>query len=499
MSNPTKPTHATIVKTLKKGGLELLGTYTNNKTPLKCRCLKCGEIVFPKYNSITQGRGGCKSCGYKKMANRARLTKAEILKRLKEKNLELLSPKRVTSIEQKIRVNCLICGTKQFKTIHQLKINSGCAKCGHKKGGEKNKTNENLALEIMQSSGFEPLEKFVRSNSPWKCRCNKCGNISSPSLKTVKNSKTKCAYCAGLRITNEEAAADMAKSDLTPLEPYASTHKKWKSRCNKCKKIVYISHSKVKYRNQRCGYCAEFRPKLDYSEMEKIIASQGFKLLEAFTTRKKSLNAKHIKCGRNTKIYYGSIRRGIGMCKWCASNAPIDPKVAVRIMKKSGYIPQVNFKSGATKWKSIHKVCGNEVFPTFKQIRNGIGGCRYCAKWGFSYSDIANVYLITHPLLFAHKIGISNPNLKLYVDRINRHKKDGWQVYKIWNFPNGKIAEKIETRFLQILRKDLNIPSYLSKEDMPFDGHTETFSADAISLIEAEKIVKGVIKEVSTN
>ena len=118
MSNPTRPTQAIIVKTLKKGGLELLGTYKNNKAPLKCRCLSCRKIVYPKYNSITQGRGGCKTCGYKKLAIQNRLSKAEILKRLKEKNLELISPKTVTSIEQKIKVKCLICETKQFKTIH---------------------------------------------------------------------------------------------------------------------------------------------------------------------------------------------------------------------------------------------------------------------------------------------------------------------------------------------------------------------------------------------
>jgi DNA-directed RNA polymerase subunit M/transcription elongation factor TFIIS len=184
MSNPAKPNQATIVKTLKKGGLELLGKYVNNKTPLKCRCKKCGKIVYPKYNTITQGGGGCKPCGYKKIANQLRLSQAEIMKRLKEKNLELISPKTVTSIEQKIKVKCLICETKQFKTVHQLKHNTGCSKCGHKKGGEKLKTIESVAIEVMRNSGFEPLEKFVRSNSPWKCRCKKCGNTSAPSFKT---------------------------------------------------------------------------------------------------------------------------------------------------------------------------------------------------------------------------------------------------------------------------------------------------------------------------
>jgi hypothetical protein len=499
MSNPAKPNQATIVKTLKKGGLELLGKYVNNKTPLKCRCKKCGKIVYPKYNTITQGGGGCKPCGYKKIANQLRLSQAEIMKRLKEKNLELISPKTVTSIEQKIKVKCLICETKQFKTVHQLKHNTGCSKCGHKKGGEKLKTIESVAIEVMRNSGFEPLEKFVRSNSPWKCRCKKCGNTSAPSFKTVKNTGTKCAFCAGLRITDEEAISDMSKSNLTPLEPYKNTHARWKSQCNNCEKIVYISHSKAKNRKQKCRYCAEFRPYLDSSEMEKIIESYGFKLLEPFTKKKQSLKALHIKCGKKTNIYYGSIRRGIGMCKWCSNNRPIDQKEAVRIMKKSGYIPQVKFTSGKAKWKSIHKKCGNLVTPTFQQIREGGGGCRYCASWGFSYSDVANVYLITHPVLLAHKIGISNPRAKVSDDRIYKHRKNGWHVHKVWTFPNGKIAEQIETRFLQIVRKDLKLPPFLSKEEMPVDGYTETFSADGISIITAEKIVRKVIKELSVD
>ena len=496
MSKSTKPSKTTIEKTLKKAGLELLGEYISNKTLVKCRCLSCGKIVYPKYNAITKGVGGCRQCGYKKIARQKRLSKTEIVKRLKDKNLKLLSNKEVLSVEQKLWVMCLVCGLKQFKTIHQLRHNTGCSKCGHKKGGQKLRTSEVSALEIMRDAGFEPLEKFVTSHSPWKSRCKKCGNTSSPRLKTVKNNKTRCAYCAGLRITSEQAIADMAQSNLIPLEPYESTHKKWKSRCNKCQKIVYISHSKVKHRQQKCGYCAEFRPRTDHSELEKTIKNQGFKLLEPFTTQKQSLKAKHIKCGKETKIYYGSIRRGIGMCKWCATNAPIDPKIAVRIMKEAGYVPQSKFESGTAKWKSIHKSCGNVVNPTFKQIKNGIGGCRYCAKWGFNYNEIANIYLITHPLLLSHKIGISNPSVKLYDDRISRHKKNGWEVHRIWTLPNGKIAEEIETKVLKILRNDFKLLPFLSKKDMPHDGHTETFSADGISLIKAEKIVKEIIQEV---
>ena len=60
----------------------------------------------------------------------------------------------------------------------------------------------------------------------------------------------------------------------------------------------------------------------------------------------------------------------------------------------------------------------------------------------------------------------------------------------------GADAIDIEKKVFRILRNDLNIPIYLSKEDMPkTEGHTETVSSDAISLPSLERIIKKVIRE----
>ena len=46
----------------KKAKLEPLEPYKNARTNWKCKCLKCGEIVFPTYHNLEQGNGGCINC-----------------------------------------------------------------------------------------------------------------------------------------------------------------------------------------------------------------------------------------------------------------------------------------------------------------------------------------------------------------------------------------------------------------------------------------------------
>jgi recombinational DNA repair protein (RecF pathway) len=42
--------------------LEPLEPYVNAKTQRRSRCLRCGTVVFPTYDNLKQGQGGCASC-----------------------------------------------------------------------------------------------------------------------------------------------------------------------------------------------------------------------------------------------------------------------------------------------------------------------------------------------------------------------------------------------------------------------------------------------------
>ena len=76
-----------------------------------------------------------------------------------------------------------------------------------------------------------------------------------------------------------------------------------------------------------------------------------------------------------------------------------------------------------------------------------------------------------------------------------RFKKQGWKTYKVWNFETGGEAWKVESAVFKVIRKDLGLPIHLSKGQMPKTaGQTETISADSITLLELEKIIKRAIK-----
>lgn len=43
--------------------LEPLEPYVNAQKPWKCKCLKCGKVVKPRFGGVSAGIGGCKFCG----------------------------------------------------------------------------------------------------------------------------------------------------------------------------------------------------------------------------------------------------------------------------------------------------------------------------------------------------------------------------------------------------------------------------------------------------
>jgi hypothetical protein len=105
------------------------------------------------------------------------------------------------------------------------------------------------------------------------------------------------------------------------------------------------------------------------------------------------------------------------------------------------------------------------------------------------------IYLITNTDLNAHKVGIANIKEKKHQDRLHKFRLKGWEVKKVWNMETGYMALGIESKVFRIIRTDLGLPIYLSKEEMPeTGGETETVGADAVTLLELEKMIDSVIK-----
>jgi rRNA maturation endonuclease Nob1 len=133
--NKTDPDEA--VKLMRESNLEPLEPYSNARVEWKCRCLGCGEIVFPLYNSIQQGQGGCKDCGYKKTAESLRISQEDAVQFARAAGFEPAEP--YVSSEDKWKMKCLKCLKFFYPTLHNVRQGSGCPSCA--------------------KSGFDPNEK----------------------------------------------------------------------------------------------------------------------------------------------------------------------------------------------------------------------------------------------------------------------------------------------------------------------------------------------------
>jgi hypothetical protein len=55
-------THEMTTEIMAKANLEPLEQYKASDTPWKCRCLKCERVVFPSFSNVQSGHAGCAFC-----------------------------------------------------------------------------------------------------------------------------------------------------------------------------------------------------------------------------------------------------------------------------------------------------------------------------------------------------------------------------------------------------------------------------------------------------
>jgi hypothetical protein len=105
-------------------------------------------------------------------------------------------------------------------------------------------------------------------------------------------------------------------------------------------------------------------------------------------------------------------------------------------------------------------------------------GCAKCADSSFNFLEPAIIYLITNSSLGAHKIGISGASKK----RVEQHRREGWELYKTMLLNTGEQVYGIEQEIFEWLRDTFGLTAFLSKEQMPQGGYTETVDASEIDL-----------------
>ena len=462
-----------VTKLFKRRGFQLLGPYVKSSAPIKVKHLPCGKTVSISYGNLKNYRGsGCKYCSRTYMDDE--IASKNVIK-LGFKPIERYKGSNIPW--KMIHLKCGNTVTPTYSSVTRKSKGLGCSFCGGSRPISKRD-----AFEYFRSRGLEPTGDYSNSTSNVQCIHLECGKVLSLSYSRLSNNENACKFCAGLTNSEEDALKTIMSYGFSPLEKFPGSSKKWKVRHNICgndKSLIFtrMKRSLVTKGNYvGCLICTGNK-KHTNAEVRAFLKTKGFRMLGNYVDSGTPINAIHITCGKKAMPTYNALRRGRVNCGYC-SGKHVEPLDAIKFMKANGYIPQEEYTYSTSPWKCIHKKCGNITKPTYNNIKRGLGGCRFCASWGIDFTKKTVLYLISHPKLSAHKIGINNFDS----GRLEKHLKNGWIVYKTKLFSGGLPAYEVEQSILEWLRNECDFQMYLLPKQMPQGGHTETVDASEIDL-----------------
>ena len=463
-----------VITLFESRGFEFIGPFVKSHTPIKVKHLICGNTVQVSFANLKNYRGsGCKYC------SRTFVDAKQAEENVRKLGFEPIEKYVKSSIPWKmVHLKCGNTVSPTYSSVTGKSNGLGCSFCGGSRPISKQD-----AFSYFRSRGLEPIGNYKNSRTNIDCLHPDCGMVLSLSYSALSNNENACKFCAGLTNSEADAIKTIISYGFSPLEKFPGSSKKWRVRHNICgneKALIFTRMKRAlttKGNYVGCLICTGNK-KHTNTEVREFMKSMGFKMLENYVDSATPINAVHIACGKKATPTYNSLRRGGINCGFC-SGKQVDPREAVKFMKSSGYIPQEEYKYTTSPWKCIHKKCGNVTKPTYNNIKRGLGGCRYCATWGIDFKKKTILYLISHPQMSAHKIGINNFDS----GRLEKHLKNGWVVYKTMLFKGGLPAYEVEQSILDWLRNECDLQMFLLPTQMPQGGHTETVDASEIDLV----------------
>jgi len=331
-------------KIMYKAGMKPLVSYKGTKEKWKCKCLVCKKITYPTLGNVIQGHKACAYCtGHK-------VDPKDAIKAMKKAKLSPLEPFK--SVDKPWKCKCLQCGGTTSPTYSSIKRGQGgCKSCSVKKGGIKNTLEDSDAKEVMLKANLKPLEKYKKSDQPWKSRCLVCKKVVYPSYSNVNSGNSGCLYCVGAKVDEKDAIALMQKSGFEPLEPYVNSKKKWKSRHLKCGNIVYPQYNTIQNRGTGCSTCAEHGITYTDPAYIYILKHHEYQSIKVGISNNKSRPNRVRQHEINGWIHHKSINVLNGqiaedieneILRWIRIEKKLDIHLTKNLMKQGGHTETVN-------------------------------------------------------------------------------------------------------------------------------------------------------------
>ena len=269
-ANKRKINNADAIKFMEDSGLTPLEDYKDALAKWKCECKSCGEIVYPRLNSIKNGQSGCFGCGHKRGGTKNRMSEDVAFSLMLEKNIKPIEPYQ--SVSSPWKSVCLVCKNEVSPRLASIiKGQGGCAYCAG------NLIDVSEILARMEEVKLRPLVPYPGAHQKWDCECLRCNRVVSVSYIYIRHSQTLgCQYCSKSKVDSKEAIQVMKLAQLEPLEEYPGRHKGWKSRCLKCLQVVSPAYGSIMQGQGGCKFCAELG--IDYNSPAYIYLMQHLEL-----------------------------------------------------------------------------------------------------------------------------------------------------------------------------------------------------------------------------
>jgi len=157
-------------------GFILMEEYVNNKTKMKIKHKKCGNIFIEKLLDLNRNKFKCPFCDGEKRNNKQKTTKDFIIE-LKEKfgGEFLLISKEYINNKTELEFKHSKCGKTFWKMPNRLFLGHGCSHCNP----NKQKTTEDFIKDLYQykpNQEFEIISKYKNNKSKIKIKHKNCGN-----------------------------------------------------------------------------------------------------------------------------------------------------------------------------------------------------------------------------------------------------------------------------------------------------------------------------------
>ena len=250
-------------------GVRPLEPFPGSNKKWKSECATCGEVVYPRYDTVVRrGLGGCNLCA-KKMAAKKRFRESEAQYIAKAEELNFLPLEDYPGAQQKWKVKCLGCNQVLDKKAQSLMLGRGCSKCANKNRSEANTAaSKSRADAIMLSMQIEPLGPYKGWTRKYPGKCLVCDDFVAPVPRSLESGQGGCTTCGIKKRAEtrrdaahrpEEAAQIMlaAGCRVDDVASYPGVNRPWPGRCLNCGLKTNASLNNVLGGHGVCKPCAQ--------------------------------------------------------------------------------------------------------------------------------------------------------------------------------------------------------------------------------------------------